>query len=80
MYYTYVLKSLKDGGIYIGHTSDIKRRLEEHNSGISKSTKHRLPFELIYSEKFRTRSEAMRREKYLKSGIGRDYINKILMM
>jgi putative endonuclease len=78
MFYTYVLISSKDGGIYIGHTSDLKRRLYEHNSGISKSTKHRFPFDLIYSEEFNTRSEAMKKEKFLKSGKGRDFIKKIL--
>ncbi len=76
MFYTYVLKSLKDNGIYIGYTSDITRRIEEHNSGLSKSTKHRIPFKLIHLEKFKTRSEAMKQERFLKTGKGRVFIKQ----
>ena len=46
-YYTYVLKSLKDGHFYIGITHDIEKRLKEHNSGKTRSTRNRLPFRLI---------------------------------
>ncbi len=78
MFYTYILRSLKDNHLYVGYTSDINRRLTEHNSGLTKSTKSRIPFELLFYETFNTRSEAMIREKFLKSGIGKDYINSIL--
>jgi putative endonuclease len=78
MFYTYVLRSLKDNHLYVGYTSDINRRLTEHNSGLTKSTKSRIPFELLFYETFNTRSEAMVREKFLKSGIGKDYINNVL--
>jgi len=71
MFYVYVLRSLKNGRFYIGHTNDLKRRLEEHNSGESKYTRLTLPFDLIYSEKYNTRAEATRREQGLKSGQGR---------
>ena len=50
MFYTYVLKSKKDGKLYIGSTNDLKRRLTQHNSGEVKSTKPRIPFILIYYE------------------------------
>jgi putative endonuclease len=79
MYYTYVLKSLKDGKLYIGQTSDINKRFAEHNSGMCKSTKSRAPFELIYKEMYESRSEAMKREKELKSGKGREFIKKMLV-
>jgi putative endonuclease len=79
MYYTYVLKSLKDGNLYIGQTSDIEKRLTEHNSGLCKSTKSRIPFKLIHQEEFKTRSEAMKREKELKTGRGRESIRKMLV-
>jgi putative endonuclease len=78
MFYTYVLKSLKDGNLYIGQTSDIEKRLTEHNSGLCKSTKSRIPFKLIYQEEFKTRSEAMKKEKELKTGRGREFIRKML--
>jgi putative endonuclease len=73
-YYAYVLRSLVDGRLYKGHTEDIKKRLEEHNLGKSKSTKGYLPWELVYLEKFETRKEAIEREKYFKTGIGREFI------
>jgi len=69
--YVYMLKSLKDKKFYTGCTADIKKRLKQHNSGRVRSTKARRPFELVYWESFRTRSEAMKRERRLKS-IGRD--------
>jgi len=48
LFYVYVLRSLKDGLFYTGYTSDVKKRLSEHNSGSVKSTNYRRPFELIY--------------------------------
>ncbi len=66
-YYVYILRSLKDGNFYIGCTSDLKRRLARHNGGWVRSTKARRPFVLVYWEELQTRSEAMRRERKLKS-------------
>jgi putative endonuclease len=70
MQYVYVLISLKDYRLYIGTTSDLKKRLENHNSGYVKSTKSRMPFKLIYYEAYSDLSDAKRREKYLKGGKG----------
>ena len=70
-YFVYMLKSLKDKKFYTGCTADLKKRLKQHNSGRVRSTKARRPFKLVYWESFRTRSEAMRRERRLKS-FGRD--------
>ncbi|MBI4686154.1 MAG: GIY-YIG nuclease family protein [Nitrospirae bacterium] len=70
MYYVYFLRSRKNGSLYIGQTNNIDKRLERHNSGQIKSTKNRFPFDLIYSEKYNTRREAMLREKHLKSLAG----------
>lgn len=67
MYYTYILKSEKDYKYYIGQTNNVKLRLIRHNKGTVKSTKNRIPFKFIFAEKFDTRAEAIRREKYLKS-------------
>ena len=67
MYFVYILRSLKDQQHYVGLTENVARRLDEHNQGKSKSTKHRRPFVVIYKEHYPTREEARVREKYLKS-------------
>lgn len=66
-YFVYILKSLKDGKHYIGFTTNIEKRLKEHNSGKTKSNKHRIPFDLIYTEKCQTIKDAKAREKQIKS-------------
>ena len=71
MYYTYILKSLKDNGYYFGHTKDIDNRLKTHNSKKVRSTKSRVPFILHYLETFNTKSEAYRREMHFKTKEGR---------
>ena len=73
-YFVYVLKSKKDGRLYKGQTSDIDKRLEQHNSGQVKSTKGFVPWELVYLEKFKSREEAVLREKYFKTGMGREFL------
>ena len=78
MYYVYILHSTKDGGLYIGYTTDLKRRFEEHRKGLSKATKHRNPVQLIHYEAFLERNDARAREKYLKSGYGRDQLKSQL--
>jgi len=66
-YYVYMLRSLKDDNFYTGHTANLKDRLARHNRGEVRSTKARRPFVLIYWEAFKTRGEAMRRERRIKS-------------
>ena len=78
MNYIYVLKSKKDLKRYIGLTNNLERRLLLHNSGKVKATKNRRPFELIYFEKFENRTKAAKREKFLKSGKGREFLKSIL--
>jgi putative endonuclease len=77
MYYVYILQSLKDSKFYTGLTNDLSRRLQEHNSGQMKSTKGRVPFKLLYSEKYETRIEARAREKFFKTGGGRELRDEI---
>ena len=60
-YTVYILISLKDSKRYIGMTSDLNRRLNEHNSGKVKSTKNRRPMKLIYTEEFDSKEDAMKR-------------------
>ena len=74
MYFVYVLKSEKDGNIYIGITNDLHRRISQHNRGANLSTKHRRPLRIVYEERVKDRAEARRRKKYLKSGIGRKWL------
>ena len=72
MYYVYVLKSLKDGKHYVGYSKNVHLRLEQHNTGQVRSTKNRLPFEVIYIEEYKTSAEARKREsiiKRMKNGI-----------
>ena len=66
MFYTYLLKSLKDDELYIGYTNNLKRRFQEHNLGKSKSTKSRKPFKLIYYEAYLSKDDAQKRERNLK--------------
>lgn len=73
-FYVYILESLSDGKRYIGYTSNLKRRLEEHNKGKTFSTKFRLPFKLIYFEGCLNSLDAKRREKYLKTSQGRKFL------
>ena len=76
MYYTYILRSLKDKKLYVGFTEDIQKRFNEHNSGLVKSTKDRIPFELIYYEACLNKLDAIKREKYFKTGFGRRFIKE----
>ena len=74
MYYTYVLES-KSGKRYVGQTNNLERRLFEHNNGLTRyTTKQRTQWKVIYYETFPTRSEAMKREAYFKTGKGRDFV------
>ena len=77
MFYVYVLQSQIDGRLYKGLTQNLNERLEQHNKGKTRSTKAFRPWKLLYYESFNSREEAREREKYLKSGIGREFINKI---
>ena len=77
-FYVYVLRSLRDKKFYTGTTKDLDRRLDEHNKGLVYSTKYRLPISLIYYEACINKDDAYRREKYLKSGMGKRYLNNRL--
>lgn len=77
-YYTYILKSKKDGKIYTGSTNDLRKRLEQHNKGLSTYTKNKGPFKIIYYEACLDEDKARSRERYLKSGMGKRYIKNRL--
>lgn len=78
MFYTYVLISNSDRNFYIGFTKNLKRRFQEHNNGAVASTANRRPFELIYYEACLTEADALKREKYFKTGFGRRFLRNRL--
>jgi putative endonuclease len=78
MHYDYVLLSEKDHQFYTGYTGDLKRRFTEHENGAVSSTRSRRPLKLIYYEACIDQQDATRREKYLKSGNGKIYLNNRL--
>jgi len=77
-YYVYVLLSLKDKKFYIGYTSDLKRRLQEHKRGKNISTKPRRPLKLIYYEAHLSKKDAQRRERYFKTSKGKSTLRQIV--
>jgi len=77
-YYVYVLLSEKDNQFYTGYTSDLEKRLREHNEGKVASTRRRRPFRLVYWEGCLNQQDATRREKYLKTAWGKRYIKNRL--
>ena len=78
MYFVYAIKSLERNYIYVGLTDNLKRRFDQHNSGHERTTKPYAPFVLIYQVEYKTRTEARAREKYLKSGIGKEYLKSLI--
>ena len=78
MYFIYVIISEKTGRRYVGMSNDPEKRLLQHNAGYTKSTKAYRPWAIVYTESFETLEEAVSREKYLKSGIGREFLDRIL--
>jgi putative endonuclease len=78
MFFVYAIRSLNRTYIYVGLTENVERRFLEHQSGKNKTTKPYRPFEIILVEEFPTRIEAREREKYLKSGIGKEFLKTII--
>ena len=77
-FYTYVLRSEKTGIFYTGTTNNLKRRLEQHNSGNVYYTRNKLPMRLVYFEACLNKDDAYRRERYLKTGMGKRYLKNRL--
>jgi putative endonuclease len=77
-YYTYVLQSKKNGQFYTGVTDNLKKRIKEHNNGSVTSTKYKRPLQLIYFEACKNKADAFRRERYLKTGMGKRYLKQRL--
>jgi putative endonuclease len=79
MFFVYVLYSKKYNRFYTGMSIDVLKRLKQHNLRQNKSTKAYIPWKLIYTEEFESRPEARKKEKYLKSGVGREFIKTLLI-
>lgn len=79
MYYVYILQSKKNKQLYIGYSTDLKRRVESHNGGRNLATAPFRPYKIIFYEAFLNRVDAKHREEYLKSGFGRRSIKKMLV-
>jgi putative endonuclease len=78
MVYTYVIRSQKDGRWYTGFTKDLRKRFKEHGRNMVASTKGRGPFHLIYYEACIDITDAIAREKYLKTGMGKRFLQNRL--
>ena len=79
MYYVYIIRSVKDRKLYTGCTQDLKERLLQHNTGKVASTVNRHPLKLIFYECFINKEDAFAHEQWLKTGGGRNHINKKLL-
>lgn len=80
MHYVYILKSIKHPDkIYVGFTSDLKRRLSCHNWGDVPHTRKFLPWKLVCYFAFSNKYLALSFENYLKSGSGRAFLRKRLI-
>jgi len=77
-FYVYILISLKDNGLYIGYSTNLRNRLSSHARGEVQSTACRRPLKLIHYEFFINEKDAKAREIFLKSGFGREQMKKVL--
>ena len=77
-WYVYAIISEVDGRIYVGMSSDVFKRVNQHNAGKTKSTKAYRPWRLIFEELVDSRAEARKRELYFKSGVGKEYLKSIV--
>lgn len=77
-HFVYLLHSKKTDRFYVGLTCDLKKRLKEHNSGSNFSTKPYTPWELIFFEGYLEKSDASRREKYLKTSQGSRLVKRMI--
>ena len=77
MYYAYILKSLKHGRYYTGHTDDLDERLKQHNNGETRSTKSGIPWERVFERECASRAEAMQLEKKIKKRGAKRFLDDI---
>ncbi len=80
MYYVYIIYSKKRDSFYVGYTANINSRITKHNAGATISTKSGIPWKLVYSEQYVTKTEAIKREKAIKKKKSRKYIEYLITM
>jgi len=78
MFYVYILENTNTGKKYIGQTKDLAKRLYKHNTNSNKYTRHKGSWKLVHSEGCSTRIEAIKKERFLKTGKGREFIKEVL--
>ena len=79
MFYVYILKSKKDNSFYIGQTENLVTRIDFHNQGLSKYTSRKAPWNIVYYEEYKTRTEALKRERFLKKQRNRDFYERLIL-
>jgi putative endonuclease len=79
MYYFYILRSLINSKLYLGYTSDLKRRLKSHNSKLNKASKPNAPFELLFYSAFKNKDDAIECESYFKTTAGWRRLKRMLV-
>jgi putative endonuclease len=78
MFYVYILRSGKTRRRYVGSCEDLDDRVRRHNAGEAKATRHGIPWKLVHTESFLTRREAVKKERYYKTGHGRDELDRLV--
>ncbi len=77
-FHVYILLSETTNRYYVGQTQDVTERLAYHNANYSKSLRNRGPWQLVYQEEYKTRGQAMRRERQIKSWKDRGMIKRLV--
>ncbi|MFN7313099.1 MAG: GIY-YIG nuclease family protein [Bacteroidota bacterium] len=77
MYTVYILYSDTFDSFYIGYSANVQTRLKQHNDGLTKSTKAKIPWRLVYTEIFQTKSEAIKRERFLKDQKNKSFYKRL---
>ena len=78
MWYVYIIYSSRIDRYYVGFTENLITRLERHNSGWGKYTERGIPWVMVHSEKYLTKTEALKREHEIKKSKSRKYIEKLI--
>jgi putative endonuclease len=78
-YFVYILRSMVDNSFYIGFSTDVERRLKEHNTGKSRYTKVKMPWKVVYFEECITKKDALKREKFLKAQRNREFYERLVI-
>jgi len=78
IYWVYILQSIKDESFYIGYTRNLEARVKEHNEGFTRYTKYKRPWKLVYHEEFNSKTEAIKRELFLKKQKNKEFYKELI--